>query len=362
MQIYTTSGNKFKLHSLTKTMKKTFVFLACLMLFVSCKENDKGPDISNVKLNLGLKRFDRDFFAIDTNNTLKAVQALSSDYPSLTEIFVYNILGLDSALIAPGVNRFIQLTKPVYDTVNVVFRDIEPLRKDLEKAFRYVKFYFPSYPVPQINTVLGPLDAMAQTSTGYTPDFLGPGFLALSLQFYLGKNFSAYADPYFIDNIAPAYRSRRFSKEYIVPDAMMLIADDLFPNQSKSKPLIEQMIERGKQWWLVDKFLPGIHDSLITGFTGNQLDWCLENEGMIWSYLVKNENLNSLEPATLQSYLGESPFTQGFSQEYSPGNLGQWIGWRIVEKYASKNPGLSVSDIMKTDPRKLLEDAKYKPK
>jgi hypothetical protein len=143
---------------------------------------------------------------------------------------------------------------------------------------------------------------------------------------------------------------------------MMLIADDLFPDRSKGKPLIEQMIERGKQWWLADKFLPGKHDSLITGFTGQQLEWCLENEGMIWSYLVKNENLNSLEPATLQVYLGESPFTQGFSQEYSPGNLGQWIGWRIVEKYASKNPGLSISDIMKTDPRKLLEDSKYKPK
>ena len=36
----------------------------------------------------------------------------------------------------------------------------------------------------------------------------------------------------------------------------MLIVDDLFPDQSNGKPLIEQMVEKGKQWYLLDKFLP----------------------------------------------------------------------------------------------------------
>jgi hypothetical protein len=343
-------------------MKIAAIFISCLWFLISCRENDNIPDIAGIPVNLKLERFEKDFFSIDTTDPSGGLSRLGSKYPVLSGIFINNILGLDSNSAAAGVIHFIRLTRPVYDTASIVFRDLGSIYEGLQEAFRYVKYYFPSYPVPQVNTIIGPLDAMAQTTTGYSPDFMGPGFLAVSLQFYLGKNYSAYRDPYFIDNIAPAYRSRRFSKEYIVPDAMMLVVDDLFPDNSKSRPLIEQMIERGKQWWLLDKFTPRLHDTLKTGFTGEQLEWCLENEGMIWSYIVKNENLNSLEPATIQTYLGEGPFTQGFSQEYSPGNMGQWLGWRIVKKFEERNPAMKPEQIMQMDPRKLLEESKYKPK
>jgi uncharacterized protein YjaZ len=92
------------------------------------------------------------------------------------------------------------------------------------------------------------------------------------------------------------------------------------------------------------------------------LDWCKNNEGLIWSYIVRNEDLNSLNPTTIQTYIGEGPFTQGFSQELSPGNIGQWIGWQIVKKFAAKNSGMKPEDVMKAEAKKILDDAKYKPK
>ena len=101
------------------------------------------------------------------------------------------------------------------------------------------------------------------------------------------------------------------------------------------------MIENGKNWYLLDLFLPNTPDSLKTGYTAAQLEWCNENEGMIWSYLAKNEDLNSLSPVVINTYIGESPFTQNMSQEYSPGNIGAWVGWQIVKKYAEKFPNLS---------------------
>jgi hypothetical protein len=226
-----------------------------------------------------------------------------------------------------------------------------------------VKYYFPQYKTPKhITTVVGPVDALAQSSTGYTPNFLGPDFLGISLQFYLGPQFSIYNDPYFIENVAPAYRSRRFSKEYIIADGMQLIVDDLFPNKSAGKPLIEQMIERGKQWWLLDQFLPTTPDSVKTGYTKNQLDWCSSNEGLIWSYIIKNEDLRSVNPVTIQTYIGESPFTQGFSPEQSPGNIGQWIGWKIVKKFANNHSGMKPEEVMSTSATNILDGAKYKPK
>jgi hypothetical protein len=60
--------------------------------------------------------------------------------------------------------------------------------------------------------------------------------------------------------------------------------------------------------------------------------------------------------------LGEAPFTQGLSQEYSPGNLGTWVGWQIVKKFVAGRTELAPEAVMKTSPATILEQAKYKPK
>jgi len=121
------------------------------------------------------------------------------------------------------------------------------------------------------------------------------------------------------------------------------------------------MIEKGKQWYLLDKFLPDAPDSVKTGFTQKQLNWVKENEGNVWAYIIKNENLYSIEPTVIQTYLGEAPSTQGMP-EASPGNIGQWMGWRIVQKFAQNNNKLTVQQILQTPPKTIFEEAKYRPK
>ena len=64
---------------------------------------------------------------------------------------------------------------------------------------------------------------------------------------------------------------------------------------------------------------------------------------------------------TLQNYIGEAPFTQSMSPA-SPGNIGQWVGWQIVKKFAEKNSSMNVTSVLQTDAKKILEEAKYKPK
>lgn len=343
-------------------MKKAIIFFLTVSLIFSCKEKKNTPDVSGIKVTINVERFDKDFFTIDSNNAAPGLQQLHIKYPMLSRIFIQNILGLDSTYALAGVKHFLHLNQSIYDTAAIVFNNTVEVENDFQKAFQYVKYYFPDYIVPNIVTIVGPIDALASLGNELTPDFLGPDFLGISLQFYLGKNFSVYKEPFFIDNIAPQFRSRRFSKEYVVPDAMKLIVDDLFQDKSAGKPLIDQMIEKGKQWWLLDQFLPGTPDSLKTGYTQQQLEWCKQNEGLIWSTLLENGDLNSINPATIQTYIGEGPFTQGFSQEYSPGNIGQWIGWQIIKKFADNNPDIHPEELMKTDPKKILETAKYKPK
>ena len=340
-----------------------FCLLLVFILF-SCNQEDHGPDVSGVKVNLEVQRFDNDFFSIDTNNLEPGLAKLQEKYPEFLRLFMNNIAGISGP---EQIRSFYGSYRPVYDSARLLYRNFEPVRSGLEQAFRYVKFYFPDYKLPgEVIPVVGPMnsreDLPRMAGGDYTPNFIGPGLVGISLQFYLGSAFSFYSNQYFVNNVAPVYRSRRFSREYITADVMKLITDDLFPDNSRRLPLIEQMVEKGKQWWLLDKFMPAAPDTIKTGYTGDQLEFCRRNEGLIWSYIITNENLESLEPATIQNYIGESPFTQSISPEQSPGNIGQWIGWQIVKKYVEKNNTLKPEEVMKATPREIIEEARYKPK
>jgi hypothetical protein len=345
-------------------MKKTSLLLLPVIILAACNSNRNIPDVSNIKVNTDVERFDEAFFGIDTNVLDNSLNDVNRKFPEFLTAYLQTIVGVTDT---SGIKTFFRLHKPVFDSSQKIYKDFDPVKKQLEDGFRYIKYYFPSYRLPaRIIPIVGPMNSiedMAKMSNGdFTPIFIGPDFVGISLQFYLGNNFSLYHDEYFINKVAPLYRSRRFTKEYIAADVMKVVADDIFPDKSKTKPLIEQMIEKGKQWWLIDKFLPEIADSVKTGYTQKQLNWCLENEGLIWGYIIKNENLYTVEPSTIQTFIGEGPFTQGFSQEDSPGNLGPWIGWQIVKKYEESNTGLKPEEMMQASAKQILEQAKYKPK
>ena len=195
-------------------MRKIIFISLLVTLVISCSNKKSIPDVSDVKVDLHFGRFDKDFFAIDSNNILPGLNQLHAKYPLMTSIFLQSILGLDSANTIAGVKDFLHRSKGLEDTVNVVFSNAGFIETDFKKAFQFVKHYFPSYKTPkQILAIIGPVDALAQNGYVITPNFLGPDFLGISLQFYLGKNFSVYNDPFFVQNVAPAYLSRRFSKE-----------------------------------------------------------------------------------------------------------------------------------------------------
>jgi hypothetical protein len=345
-------------------MKKVAFSLLLLVSFAACNNKTDAPDVSGIKVNLVTKRFDEQFFSIDTLDLKTGIDRIQKDYFELLTIFVQNIVGVASP---EAIKTFYKLYRPVFDSSQLIYKDFTPIEKELRQAFQYVKYYLPSYQLPEaIIPIIGPMNSredLARMNNGdYTPNFIGQGFIGISLQFYLGANFSLYNTEYFINTVAPLYRSRRFSKEYIAADVMKLITDDIYPDKSNTKPLVEQMIEKGKQWWLLDKFMPDTPDSIKTGYTQHQLDWCKANEGLIWSTILRNENLYSLNPATIQTYIGEAPFTNVFSQEDSPGNIGAWIGWQMVKKFEAAKPDLKIDAIMKAPAKQVLEEGKYKPK
>lgn len=344
------------------------LFLAVLfagILALGCKNNKGFPDVSKIEADVQIKRFDKDFFAIDTNHLAATVGSVRSKYPSFLPIYFEYFSPIDYMVREQGmsyeraVTEYYRNMRSLFDSVQLRFPTLSSLDKDLETHFKYVKYYFPDFKIPAVLTSvesLNPENPLEIYGTTYYHDTL-----VISLQMFMGKNFPVY-DP----EQYPEYLRKRFEKQYIVPNSIRAISSDIYPDSSEGAPMIEQMIEKGKQWYLMSKFMPESPDSLITGYTGNQTEWCKSNEGMIWATINQNENLYSIDQSTVQTYIGQAPFTQtlphGNSGEGAPGNIGQWLGWRIIQSYAEKNPRLSIHKILLTPAKKIFEGAKYKPK
>ncbi len=63
-------------------MKKTIPFLFLLFTIAGCNHKKHIPDVSSVKVAMRVERFEKDFFAIDTNHTEAALNQLSIKYSS----------------------------------------------------------------------------------------------------------------------------------------------------------------------------------------------------------------------------------------------------------------------------------------
>lgn len=340
------------------------VLLLCSFL-ISCGDGSDAPDVSGIDADVKIQRFEADFFSLDTTNVAASLQALERKYPAflplyfkffapVREIAQQQSIPFDSALV-----QYLRFITPLQRSAARAFPKTDEVEEDLEKYLKYTKHYFPSFRLPAVLTSvesLNPENPNEIYGTTYYHDTL-----VISLQMFLGKDYPAY-DP----TQYPDYIRRRFRPEFIVPNSIRAITSELYLDSSQSATLVEQMIEKGKQWWLMRKLMPDAPDSSITGYTAAQTEWLKAEEGNVWGRVTQNENLFSIEPPTIQTYIGEAPFTQtlphGDNGQGAPGNIGPWIGWRIIQKFEERNNGLSVNDVLRTTAKKIFEGAKYRPK
>lgn len=337
-------------------MKVYFYFLLIGSLLFSCKDNNI-PDVSKIKVELTVQRFEKDFFAIDTNNVLPEIERLRQNYPVFINDFVQQILGFDIQTPPDTLSRYIKLFLKDYrfakDSSDKIFNDFGKYESEIKQGLQFVKYYFPSYKLPsKVITFIGPFD-------GYS-DVLTTDALAVGLQLHLGKDFSFFKNGPGKD-LFPEYIARKFEPEYIPVNCLKNITEDLYPDKSTGKPLVVQMIEKGKRLFLLDKFLPYTSEHLKIGYTERQLKDSYSNEAVIWDFFLTNDLLNIGDQNIVKNYIGESPKTQELG-EGSPGNIGAFSGWQIVKKFMNQQKNVTLSQLMQMDAREIYSASKYKPR
>lgn len=336
-------------------MRFLLMAFVCSGLLFSCNSN-KMPDVSNIKVELTTRRFERDFFAMDTNRLVQQLDAVIAKYPSFGENFLATVLNVDPKWSGDTavnyIKGFLSSYRQLFDTSQKVFADFTPYEADIKKALQYTKYYFPQYKVPtKIITYIGPLD-------GYG-DILDADVFIIGLHQHLGKNFSLYSSEW-VRETYPDYITARFEPAYIPVNCMKNIVSDLYPEKEEDKSLVVQMVEKGKRLYLLQKLLPHTKEHMLIGYTEKQWKESKEREAVIWDLFVQNNFLQTIDYNIIKNYIGEGPKTQELG-EASPGNIGSFAGWQIVNKYMDKFPDTKLPELMTMDAEVLFQQAKYKP-
>jgi hypothetical protein len=334
--------------SIAAILFSTFLF--------SCNNHEKIPDVSNIEISLSTDRFEKKLFDTTVNDLFTYILKLQSNTPSFTAIYLGTILNVDPAwppdTTAAYVNGFIKAYRPIYDSSEKIFRDFTPYENEIKKGLQFVKYFFPGYKVPgKIVTYIGPAD-------GYG-DILSDDALIIGLQHHLGKNFHLYKSA-LVQETYPEYVSNRFEPGYIVVNCMHNIVNDLYPEKEDDKPLVNQMVEKGKRLFLLSRFLPRAEEYKLIGFTEKQLADAYLQEAVIWNLFVKNSYLQITDKNIIKNYIGESPKTPEL-RSGAPGNIGSFAGWQIVKKYMQKNTATTLQQLMNMDSEQIFQEAKYKP-
>jgi hypothetical protein len=329
-----------------------FLSIAATVLLLGCQSNQKTPDVSAIDVPLTTIRFEQAFFAIDTLKLDASLQKLANQEHFFTQDFLYNILGTTPQTASQDLPQFLSAYQSMYKQVSTQFTSIKAEEAAIKEGLKYVKYYFPDYKLPtKLITFIGPINSFGNIIT--------IDALAVGLQMYLGKK-----DPIYLteegQNLYPVYVSRRFERAYMATNCMKNIIDDLYPLQDAGAPLCEQMVEAGKRLYFLKKVLPHEADSIVTGYTAAQLEGCYKSEKDIWSFFVQNNLLYEKDPSLIGDYMHDGPNTAVFGDS-SPGFIGQFVGYRIVEAFLEKNKETSLDKLLKIPAKIIFEQAKYKP-
>lgn len=332
-----------------------YLIFLCVLTFFSCKQGGK-PDVSAIRLDLKIERFDQDLYTGKAGDPAAADLKLKKKYGHFYDDFLHR-------MVADPTYKGVQVLSALYHDQaytdlnhekDSVFKDLKPVEKDLSTAFRYILYYYPDTKVPRFIAFISGFSVQAP---------VGDGYMGIGLDMFLGKNSKFYAG---IVKSVPRYISARFSPEYIVPRLTETFArEELFPQRDEERSLLSKMVADGKILYFMDRVLDEkVSDEVKIGYTQQQLAWCKIYEGEIWAYLMENELLFETDYQKIQTYLNEAPFTPGLGDKNeSAPRIGIWTGWQIVRKYMELHPEVSLQQLMATtDAQQILTGAKYKPK
>jgi hypothetical protein len=333
-------------------MKNTVLYLVVLVLIASCS-NDRTercafiPETKDIKIDLQWESLEDSLPAITTKEQLTG---FLTRHPSIRELFLSRSeFPADTTFIN---ERFRKFTNPHIDTLLMethrVFGDASKLKQEFTQAFANLKYYYPDFQPPKIQTMI----------TGFEKDvYVSDTLVIIGLDYYLGPDAK-----YKILNLYD-YMKKRYHPGFIVPSVMLLYGIDEKYNKldPSDRTMLAEMISYGKAFYFAKSMTPCTPDSVLIGYTSEEINGSRANESLIWSRLVEDQVLFSTSAQDKQKYIIERPKTLEVGEK-CPGRIGQWVGWRMVEMYHENHSDKTLPQVMQMmDAQQMFKESGYKP-
>lgn len=311
--------------------------LFCMFLVSSCAKREE----------VTLQRLDQSLFS---GKSRDSIRTFLNQHPDVARLyFSSKEAGNDSALVNELYNRINDRELNVlYQQTQDAFSDTKELENQLSEAFVNIKKEFPDFRPPRIASLV----------TGFMgPDFVvSDSLIVIGIDYFVGPKAKYRPQgPEF-----PQYILRRYQREYLVPAIIFAISNRYNATDRSDQSLLADMVYYGKAYVFTKTMLPNTADSLIIGYTDQQLTETYNAQDLVWAHFIEEQLLYQTSPAIKQRYTNERPFTAEIGSK-APGAIGRWLGWRIVGRYHDKNPSIGIRDLMEnTNARQIFEMSGYK--
>jgi len=318
-------------------MYRIIILTFILLANIGCdKKREQKVDVSNIDVNVSVERFEENFYASKPSQ----LPELKKKFPYLFPEQFHDSIWVNRMQNKEELTLFIKSQQ--------VFENFETEKEQLEQLFKYVKYYFPDFEVPQVVTIISNLDY--ENNVLYSGDYL-----FISLDMYLGENEDVY------DGF-PKYISQNFRKKHLVVDVAEAISTSII-EQNFKRQFVETMVEEGKKMYLIDVFLPEISNQEKIGYSTEKFNWIKTNEIEVWRYFIENKLLYSTDQNLYKRFISIAPFSKFYMdiEKESPGRVGVYIGWQIVKAYMNNN-NVTLQQMLATDANEIFNKSYYKPK
>jgi len=342
-----------------KRTRQTFgYFLLCFWAFVlfSCNRSPKLPDVSGIEVEVKIERFDREFAALDPDRILEQNSAWRERYGTFyTDFMLYMLEAGDPAdtlRIAEKLEGMLRQKdfRELARAVEAKYPSLEKQEKELTRAFKYLKHYFPECEIPRFIAYFSGFSVQ-------TP--IGDGYIGIGLDMFLNPGSEFY--PALVTSI-PMYLSRRFTPENITPRVVeSVLRQELYPQDNMDVNTLQHMVYQGKILLALDSILPEVADSVKIGYTAAQMKWAETYRPEVWAWFLQENLLYETDYlGRTQKYFNEAPFTPELGENNtSAPKLGTYLGWMMVRRFMERNPKTTLRELLdNSDAQEILEKAK----
>jgi hypothetical protein len=327
-----------------------------LAVFASCTKTYKPrikykAEVSDIKSDVELLRFDLDFFSLDTANISQGLEKLKEKHGEFVKTFLIDIINDGRPQPLEEIAKvFLSIpeAKQIEDSIKKNYSDLKFAEKEIEDILRYKIHFFGDKILP-IKKVY------AFQSLYKYGAFTFDGIAGIGLDFFLGENHMGYQA---VESLRPQYKRRTLNSMHMSSTLAASIAEYIVSESSKASggKMIDQMLYEGKKFYVKACLMPETPDSIIYNFTDFQIKYCELGETALWEHLGKENLIFSSKKSDYQKYVTEGPFNPKIDL---PGNSGSWLGAQIVAQAAARmrkemkasNPNQSIREI----DRKVME-------